>query len=342
MRAGLVSSAALHIGIIGFMAISFASPSPYEIVQESMPIDIVSDSELSKMMAGKKDAPKAEAPKPVVEKIDAPKQAENLDAKVSEKPEIKAAKEAAAPPPPPPPPPDAKPEPTPPQQQAEAKPPEPKPAPQQPQAKPEPAPPKDAESMAAKPPEPKKDEPKPAQTAQAAPPPPPAPPKKPKDIPPKVVQAPPKEQRDFNPNQIAALLNKQDPRRQAALGDTMNSMASLGATRGDANSLSQTEIDALRAYIRQFWSLPAGGVDVERITVSIRFILGPDRRLQGAPQLVEVQSAGNPYAKVVQETAMRAVNLAAHQDNPFPMLRPEKYETWRDLTVDFNPSMLNY
>ena len=325
MRAGMLSSAVLHASVIGFMAVSFASPSPFDVSAESMPIDIVSDAELSKMMAGKQDAPKEEPPKPVVEKIDTPKQAENLDAKVSEKPEIKASNEPAPPPPPPP---------------AEAKPAE-KPPAAQAQAKPEPAAPKEAEALAAKPPEPKKEDPKPEQTAQVAPPA-PAPPKNPKNIPPKVVQEPPKEERQFNPNQIAALLNKQDSRRQAALGDTLNSVASLGATRGDANSLSQNEIDALRAYIRRFWSLPAGGVDIERITVSIRFMLSPDRRIMGVAEVVEIQGAGNPYARVVQETAMRAVNLAANQDNPFPMLSPDKYSSWRDMTIDFNPSMLNY
>lgn len=325
MRAGLLSSAALHVGIIGFMAVSFASPSPYEVTPpESMPIDIISDAEMSKMMAGKKDAPK-ENPKPVVEKVDAPKQAENLESKVSEKPEVKAANEPSAPPPPPAPP--------------EAKPAEPKPPAAQAEAKPATPPPPDAEALAAKPPEPPKEPPKPQEAAQAAPPP-PAPPKKPKNIPPKVVQEPAPE-RDFNPNQIAALLNKQDPRRMAALGDTINNTASLGASAGTSTSLSQTEIDALRAYISRFWKLPAGAVNADQVTVVFKIVLSPDRKMVGAPQLVEVQGAGNAYAPVVRETAQRALYEIANQSNPFPMLRADRYDTWRELELGFNPAMLN-
>ncbi len=327
MRAGFLSSAALHVGIIGFMAVSFASPSPYEVTPaESMPIDIISDAEMSKMMAGKKDAPK-ENPKPVVEKkADAPKQAENLEAKVSEKPEVKAANEPSAPPPPPPPPPQAKPA-------------EPKPPAAQAEAKPAPPPPQDAEALAAKPPEPPKEQPKPQEQAQATPPP-PAPPKKPKNIPPKVVQEPAPE-RDFNPNQIAALLNKQDPRRMAALGDTINNSASLGASQGTASSLSQTEIDALRAYIARFWKLPAGAVDAAQVTVVFKIVLSPDRRMVGAPQLVEVQGGSNPYGPIVRETAQRALYEISNQQNPFPMLRADRYDTWKELELGFNPAMLH-
>lgn len=324
MRAGFLSSAALHVGIIGFMVVSFSSPNPFEATPtEAMPIDIISDAEMSKMMAGKKDAPK-ENPKPVVEKVDTPKQAENLDSKVSEKPEVKAANEPSAPPPPP---------------SAQAKPAEPKPPAAQAEAKPVPPPPKDSEALAAKPPEPPKEQPKPPETAQATPPP-PAPPKKPKNIPPKVVQEPAPE-RDFNPNQIAALLNKQDPRRMAALGDTINNTASLGASRGTASSLSQTEIDALRAYISRFWKLPSGAVNAEQVTVVFKIVLSPDRRMVGAPQLVEVQGAGNPYAPIVRETAQRALFEISNQDNPFPMLRADRYDTWRELELGFNPAMLN-
>lgn len=327
MKAGFLSSAALHVGIIGFMAVSFASPSPYEATPaESMPIDIISDAEMSKMMAGKKDAPK-ENPKPVVEKkADTPKQAENLESKVSEKPEVKAANEPAAPPPPPPPPPEAKPA-------------EPKPPAAQAEAQPAPPPPPDAEALAAKPPEPPKDQPKPQEQAQATPPP-PKPPQKPKNIPPKVVQEPAPE-RDFNPNQIAALLNKQDPRRMAALGETINNSASLGASQGTATSLSQTEIDALRAYIARFWKLPAGAVDAGQVTVVFKIVLGPDRKMLGAPQLVEVQGVGNPYAPIVRETAQRALYEISNQANPFPMLRADRYDTWRELELGFNPAMLH-
>ncbi len=314
MRAGLVSSAALHAGLIGFMLVSFSSARPLDAMQESMPIDIVSDAELSQMMAGKKDAPKAEKPKPVVEKVaEAPKPPEQLDAKVDDKkPEVKAANEPVAPPPPPP---------------AEAKP-EPKP-PAAAQATPQPAPPKDAESLAAKPPEAPKDAPKPDQQAQAKPA--PAPPKKPKDIPPKVVQQPPKDQPEFKPNEIAALLDKRTATRQAAIGDTINNTASLGASVGTAATLSQTEIDALRARLMQLWNPPAGAANPEELIVTIRIRLNQDGTLSGPPMVVT--SGTSPFFMTARDSAIRAI----FRGQPFNMLNPAKYEAWKDIEVTFDP-----
>ncbi|MBS9479202.1 cell envelope biogenesis protein TolA [Ancylobacter radicis] len=310
MRAGLVASSALHAGLIGFMLVSFSSARPLEPMQESMPIDIVSDAELSQMMAGKKDAPKTEKPKPVVEKVaPTPKPAEQLEAKVTEKPEVKAAAEPVAPPPP-----------------AEAKP-EPKPAAAQ--ANPEPAPPKDAESIAAKPPEAPKDAPKPDQQAQAKPA--PAPPRKPKDIPPKVVQQPPKDQQEFKPNEIAALLDKRTATRQAAIGDTINSTASLGASVGTAATLSQTEIDALRARLMQLWNPPAGAANPEELIVTIRIRLNQDGTLSGPPMVVT--SGTSPFFMTARDSAIRAI----FRGQPFNMLNPAKYEAWKDIEVTFDP-----
>ncbi|MCS0503914.1 cell envelope biogenesis protein TolA [Ancylobacter mangrovi] len=327
MRVGIVSSTALHLGIIGFMVISFASPSPFEVPpSEAMPIDIISDAEMSQMMAGKKDAPRKEDPKPVVEKVeDKPKPAENLEAKVEDKPEIKASREAAAPPPPP---------------QEQAKPAEQKPPAEKAEAKPEPAPPKDAESLAAKPPEPKQEQqPKPEETAQAAPA--PVPPSKPKNIPPKVVQAPPKDQKEFNPNDIAALLNKQDARRMASIGDTINNTSSLGASTGYAPTLSLTELDALRAYLARFWHMPTGAADVGRVKVMVVLRLSPNRTLIGRPEVVGMENASNPYAPQMRESVLRAIYAAAQQPNPFPMLSAEKYDVWREMQLTFDPSWIN-
>ncbi|MCK0208128.1 cell envelope biogenesis protein TolA [Starkeya koreensis] len=322
MRAGLASSFALHAGIIGFMVVSFSAPNAFETTPtEAMPIDIISDAEMTQMMAGKKDAPK-ENPKPVAEKKgETPKPPENLDAKVDDKkPEIEAAKEAAAPPPPPAP--EKPAEPKPPAQQAEAKPPEP---------------PKDAEALAAKPPEPKQ-EPKPEQQ-QAQTPPPPAPPKKPKDIPPKVANQPPKDQ-PFNPNQIAALLNKQDARRQSSIGDTINNTASLGASSGMAATLSQTELDALRAYLARFWHLPTGAADITRVKIMVVVRLSPNRTLVSPPEVVGVVDQGNPYAPQIKESVVRAIFAAAQQPNPFPMLSAGKYDVWQEMQLTFDPSWI--
>ena len=108
--------------------------------------------------------------------------------------------------------------------------------------------------------------PVPKAEAKAAP---PQPPQKPKE-------------RVFDPTKMAALLDKRDPTRQAATGAQLNSHASLGTSRGTAATLSQSELDALRARLASLWNVQPGTERPEELFVAIRIRLTPDRRLAGA------------------------------------------------------------
>jgi hypothetical protein len=60
---------------------------------DALPVDLVSVAEFTQMTAGSKSAPKADTPKPVVEKVAEDKPVEDPTAKVAEKKEVKAARE---------------------------------------------------------------------------------------------------------------------------------------------------------------------------------------------------------------------------------------------------------
>jgi colicin import membrane protein len=97
-RAGLAVSSLAHAVVLGWGLITFA-PSAFESrPTESMPIDIVSISEVTQLQKGTRSAPKQEQPKQAAEKVAEPKQAPEV--KKTNNPESKT---AAAPPPPPPP-----------------------------------------------------------------------------------------------------------------------------------------------------------------------------------------------------------------------------------------------
>jgi outer membrane biosynthesis protein TonB len=108
MRKGLAISAVGHVALLTWALVSFSSRSLYN-PSESVSVDVVSSTEFSQVMNGQRNAPQAEKPKPLVEKIAPAKPAEEPTAKVSEKKEIAPTKTAA----PPPPAPEAKPEPKP-------------------------------------------------------------------------------------------------------------------------------------------------------------------------------------------------------------------------------------
>jgi len=305
----LLASVALHVLVIGYGIVSFSARSLEAPPAESMPIDIISADQLSKLTAGSKSGAK-DKPKPLVEKVAEAKPVEDTVGKISEKAPVET---SVAPTPPPKPvekPVEKKPDP--PKPVVEDK---PKNEPKQVEKKPDP-PKVDPIAEALKKDDSKKPTPKPE--AKAAPPQPPQ----------------SKQERTFDQSKIAALLDKRDPTRQAAAGAQLNSQASLGSPRGTAATLSQSELDALRARLTQLWNVQAGTERPEELIVDIRIRLTPERRLAAPPEIVSRGSS--PRYQAAADAAMRAVL----QGQPYEMLRAESYDQWKDMIVTFDPRQM--
>jgi colicin import membrane protein len=156
---------------------------------------------------------------------------------------------------------------------------------------------------------------------------------KPAPLPPRKppLPKPPQKQPEFNPDKIAALLDKRDPQRRAATGDTLNSTATLGLASANAATLSQNELDALRARLRECWNLPVGVADARDLIVSVRIAFNKDGSLSADPAVLNRDS--NPLFQVAAESALRAIRRCA----PFNFLPAAKYDVWKDIIVDFDP-----
>jgi colicin import membrane protein len=306
MKPGLTISALGHTAALLWAVVSFGA-KPYDAMPvDSLPVDIISAAEFSQLTAGSKAGNKAIEPKPLVEKLAAPKPSDNPAPKVAEKPEIVTASALM---------PEAPPEP----KVVEPKPatqPKPEPKPQEAEKKSEPKTDPIAEALKkeeSKKPEPKKEEAKI-----------PVPQKKPP-------------QPKFDPRQIEqklALLDKRTPQRQAAAGEVLNTTASLGTATGTAPRLSQNEMDALKARLQQCWNLPAGAADAQDLNVEVEILLRQDGSLSAEPRVLNHSS--NPFFQVAAEAALRAVRTCA----PFSFLPLAKYEAWKDIEINFNPQFM--
>jgi colicin import membrane protein len=126
-----------------------------------------------------------------------------------------------------------------------------------------------------------------------------------------------------------ALLDKRDQRRQATAGEVINSTPALGTQTGRAASLSQSEIDALRAQIQACWNPPAGAVDGKDLIVKVRLMLNQDGTLSGEPSVV---NRGDGAFQIAAESAMRAIRRCQPYKLPIA-----KYEVWKDVEVTFDP-----
>ena len=280
------------------------STKPFDAAPvDSLPVDIISTTDFSRMVAGSKTAQKVEPQKPLVDKIGEASKPKDPTPKVVDKPEIETA--AAEPPPP-------EPTPKPPEQkpatssQAQA---EPKPAPEQ--KEPQPKVDQIAEALS-------KDQSKQQATPQ------------PVAQTPMPHRKPPPPQPRFDAEKIAALLDKRDPQRQTVTGAVINTSASLGTATGNAPTLSQNEIDALRAQIQACWNPPAGAAEAKDLIVKVRIMLNQDGSLSGEPLLVN--RGDSEFFQVAAESAMRAIRRC----QPY-RLPAAKYDVWKDVEVTFDP-----
>jgi colicin import membrane protein len=306
LRSDWIISGCAHAAVLAFGLVTLASSKPNEDLSTFMPIAIATGGDVSQAPPGQQNAPRAEKPKPLADKAGELKQVKQLAPKVADKPEI--ATDAAA-----------KPTPKPKAEtKAETKPTEktekPKPADLKPDQIGE-----KLKKEEAKKSKPEKKEPqfKPDQIAEELR----------KD---EAKKPSPK----FDANQVAALLDQREPRRQVATAETPNSAASLGAANGRAAQLSQSELDALRARLSQCWS-PPPGVDVSSdLFVVLHVLFKADGSLASEPAVVE--SSTSALGPALADSAKRALLLC----QPFTMLKPEHYDQWKDIEVKFDPHEL--
>lgn len=101
--------------------------------------------------------------------------------------------------------------------------------------------------------------------------------------------------------------------------------------------LSINEIDRLRLQIRQCWRVPAGALEADDLIVRIRVGLHPDGSISNGPYVVNRARLGDRYFRAAAESVLRAIRRC----QPFQM-PPAKYQNWRELELNFDPSkMLN-
>ena len=297
----LVASVALHVLVIGWGLVSFSSRAFESAPEESLPVDIISSDQLAKLVAGMKSG-KKENPKPLVEKVADARPVDDAVGKITEKAPIVT--DTAPPPQPKPVEKPVEKKPDPPKPVAETKPKEePKPIEKKPD------PPKVDPIAEALKKEEKKPPPKPQ--VQAATPPP---------------QPKPKTERTFDQSKIAALLDKRDPTRQAATGDTLNSNAALGLANGKAADNSATWGAMFKEQVLRCWKKPFGGIEEQRVESEFSIKLKKDGSLDAMP--APQTAPGSPYQRVFQESGLRAIIECA----PY-RLPPAFFDEWKY----FNP-----
>ena len=323
MKSGMTISCAGHALALGFAVIAISAQPMDSPPVETLATQIISEKDFSQMTKGVKNAPQLKIPdlKPLADRVDQEKSVDQLAPKAADKPAITTDASKSSPPPKqdtpkPDPKTAAKADPKPP----DPKPPDPKPD-LQPDAKADPKPdPKPDQKQADKP---KTPEYKPDQIAKLLK----------KDAAKDNSAQQNKDSPKFDANQVAQLLDQRAPQRQLAAASQLNDVASLGAaTAPQGAQLSQSEIDALKAALARCWTLPPGVTATTNIRVKMDVFLRQDGRLASPPE--PVGGSVSALGPALAESAKRALFTC----QPFSMFKPEHYDQWKFLELEFNPS----
>lgn len=350
MKIGIIISALCHTMLLGWGLFWLSPPKSFEVADiEALPVDIIPVSSITQIQEGDRKAPAAErAAAAPTERQDTVEDAENtgdnsVDLKSTRAEEAKPVTVEAA------------------QEPEQTKQPIPVPTPHpkaetQPAKKPEPVP---ATEVAALPepqqavvPDPVADAISAAETAkpefETLPDKVPTPTARPK--PPRAQTAKTPERKnnqdrtqtaklasakdsDFSADEVAALLNRQDPSGGGAKRGTQE--AALGGRNTTAGErLSQSEMDALRGQIQRCWQIVPGMADGADVRVRVTMRLNKSGEIEGQPN-VDASGGSEQTRRVLAGGARRAVLRCAPYNLP-----AEKYDTWADVVVNFDPSKM--
>jgi outer membrane biosynthesis protein TonB len=149
---------------------------------------------------------------------------------------------------------------------------------------------------------------------------------------PQVAEKPPEQkptERVFDQSKIAALLDRRDPSRQAVTGETLNSNAALGLTKGKSADNSATWGAMFRQQVERCWTnKPYAGLDDQRPEVAFNIRLKRDGALEGMP--VPDGTPPTPYARAYADSALRAILRCQPYNLPAAY-----FEEWKAFTPVF-------
>ena len=275
MRVGLTVSSTAHVAIIAASLMSFPAPDAFDISgMESVPVDVVSIEEFTRITAGVAEGEAEVEPSAPVAEVEQPEAVEVPE------PESQETELAALPPEPEPIPVQA-PEPAP---EAETPAPEAELAPEAEPAEETNVPtpvsrPRDIPDRPQRPPEPELEN---------------------NQFDPNRIAA----LLDRTPDQPAPQATTQSL--------PQNQQASLGAPNANDARITQSEMDYLRQRIAECWSPPVGAINADALIVKVRMQLDRGGNLVGVPFIVE--SAPGIAGQAAGDSALRAVRRCQPYD----------------------------
>ena len=156
---------------------------------------------------------------------------------------------------------------------------------------------------------------------------------------PRAKPKPEKPKEEFDPKRIQELLDKmaKEPEQQQKQAPAPKAQATRStAGAGAQTAMTMSEIDALKAQLARCWNVPVGAPDPSALVFRVKMFLNEDGTVASPPQLLDQGRLGDPYFRAAADSAMRAVHICGPYQLP-----PEKYATWSEITIEFDPRKMS-
>ncbi len=101
--------------------------------------------------------------------------------------------------------------------------------------------------------------------------------------------------------------------------------------------LTISELDMIRRQFIPCWNIPAGAKNIQNLKVLIKIKLDEDGNVLES-ELIKTDSFNNSFYRAAAESAMRAIRHPSCKKLKVPV---KKYKVWKNLTLNFDPSMIN-
>ncbi len=110
------------------------------------------------------------------------------------------------------------------------------------------------------------------------------------------------------------------------------------AAAGEATALTISEMDALKQRMFECWRIPIDATNPHELVVEVRVLMRTDGSVSDAylEYPAKVRRSPNPF---MNKAAREAVN-AVKKCSPYEFLPLEKYASWQDMVLRFNPEVL--
>ena len=128
---------------------------------------------------------------------------------------------------------------------------------------------------------------------------------------------------------------KEEGKESKPVTDGGSKSKSLSQKYDPTQLLSMSEKDAIRSQFAKCWNVPAGAKDAHELIVVLDVELNRDGSLVKASIASASRSRylTDSFFRAAADSALRAV----HKCSPLQGLPPEKFDTWREMELTFDP-----